>query len=416
MKNPLATSNPRIQNTIPEPNCGKGRTVLIGFGEALSALEVAWNLLDAGFRVAVFVRRGRLGAIRKVKNVKVIEVAAPENQAYQTVDQLLSAVKRVHAEAVLPLDDASVWVCEAASSDLSIPVAGSSATHARLALDKRVQLKAAAEAGFKVPQTQFIESTRDLRNIDSFPLIVKPALAIAEVDGKLYKGPMRVCADYRELEAFVRNLKEDIPMLAQRVLSGIGEGLFGLAGPSGVKKWSSHRRIRMMNPAGSGSSACSSLQITDQPLECAERMLNRVNWRGLFMIELLRDQSNQIWFMELNGRSWGSMALAIRRGFKYPVWAVAQALDSSFEPLSAPSNDQIVCRHLGREIVHILMVLRGGKSAVSTSQYSRLKTIFKVCRVHRYDRWYNWRPGNTPLFVKDTVDTVLGAILRRRSS
>ena len=42
----------------------------------------------------------------------------------------------------------------------------------------------------------------------------------------------------------------------------------------------------------------------------------------MFMLELLRDAAGTPWFMEVNGRPWGSMALAVRRGFDYPVWAV----------------------------------------------------------------------------------------------
>ena len=41
---------------------------------------------------------------------------------------------------------------------------------------------------------------------------------------------------------------------------------------------------------------------------------------------LLRDGEGTAWFMELNGRAWGSMALARRLGHEYPRWAVQAAL------------------------------------------------------------------------------------------
>jgi len=200
-------------------------------------------------------------------------------------------------------------------------------------------------------------------------------------------------------------------MLLQPLLPGTGEGLFGLGGQKGVQKWSAHRRIRMMNPQGSGSSACRSVPITDQPTECGERMLRNANWSGIFMIELLRDSSNKIWFMELNGRSWGSMALALRVGMKYPVWTIMQTLDPSFSPPATPLWESIVCRHLGREIVHVLMVLKGRESAALKVSKSRLKPLFEVCRFNRQDRWYNYRPGNKLLFIEDTVKTVLDSVL-----
>lgn len=409
MNKQALTSYRDVERAKPTAVDGSGGMVLIGFGEALSAPEVAWNLLDAGFRVAAFIRRGRRVPIRHLRNVRLIEVTAPEDHAYETVDQLCNAAEALGADAILPLDDAAIWVCEAASPLLRAPIAGSSGTHARLVLDKRLQLETAADAGFLVPPTLCALSAQDVSHIDSFPVVLKPALAAAEVGGKLCRGPMGFCSDRQELDSFARKLTEDMPMLVQPVLSGTGEGLFGLAVPGGVRGWSAHRRIRMMNPAGSGSSACRSLPITDQPMDCAKTMLKKVNWQGLFMIELLRDQSNQIWFMELNGRPWGSMALALRRGFEYPAWTVMQTLDPSFAPPPEFSSEPITCRHLGREIVHLLMVLRKRNSA--TPMRGRWNAVSEVCRLSRRDRWYNWRPGNTTLFLEDTIGTVLGRIL-----
>ena len=47
----------------------------------------------------------------------------------------------------------------------------------------------------------------------------------------------------------------------------------------------------------------------------------------MFMIELLRDRTGKVWFVELNGRPWGSMALSRRQGFEYPAWHVKLAID-----------------------------------------------------------------------------------------
>jgi hypothetical protein len=412
--NNTSASCPRTPNeTIGQVGC-KGGTVLIGFGESLSAPEVAWDLMDAGFRVAAFIRRGRRAPLRRLKNVTTFEVSPPEDRAQETVDQLLRAVERFHADTVLPLDDASIWVCEAASSEMKVPVAGSSGTHARLILDKRLQLEAAEAAGFKIPETRCVLSIGEALQHDSFPVYIKPALAAAEIDGKLYQAPTAVCAGRRELNAFALKCREDVPMLIQPLITGAGEGLFGQAGPNGVREWSAHRRIRMMNPAGSGSSACRSLPIADHPVECAEKMLRKANWVGLFMIELLRDRSDRIWFMEINGRSWGSMALALRRGFSYPAWTVMQTLDPSYDPPPCSGEELTTCRHLGREIVHLLFVLRARNSAALANGHSGWRAIAEVCRFDSRDHWYNWRPGNTLFFIEDTFDTIFENVLKIR--
>ena len=202
------------------------------------------------------------------------------------------------------------------------------------------------------------------------------------------------------------------PLLAQPLLSGVGEGLFGLAGPDGLMALSAHRRIRMMNPQGSGSSACISIAVDPELSRGAERMLSDTNWRGMFMLEFLRASDGTAWFMELNGRAWGSMALARRAGLEYPAWALRRLKDNRFEPTLAVSGNGRACRHLGRELVHLMMVIRGPKSVGATEWPSRWRTVRDVLRFSRNEHRYNWRPGDRGVFVEDTVRTVANQISR----
>jgi len=79
----------------------------------------------------------------------------------------------------------------------------------------------------------------------------------------------------------------------------------------------------MMDPEGSGSSACTPIAVRPELRDAVALMMARLEWEGLFMVELLGDEAGRAWFMELNGRAWGSMALARRMGLEYPAWAVA---------------------------------------------------------------------------------------------
>lgn len=388
--------------------------ILIGFGEALSAPEVAWDLLDHGFQVSAFTRQGSSPPLRCIKEIKLIEVTPPEKDAWETVEHVKQAVERSRAEAILPLDDAAVWLCDKVSSRTKVPVAGATGEAAHLALDKKIQLDLAREAGFNIPETEYINESHEILKIkQQLPIVVKPVAATTETKGKLQKGPILFCLENEDLKSAANGYGYDGPMIVQRVLSGHGEGIFGLNGPGGVKNWSAHRRVRMMNPLGSGSSACQSMGIVDQPIQPAERMLQKVNWPGMFMIELLRDSSNQLFFMELNGRAWGSMALAVRLGLNYPTWTVMQTLDPSFEPPDASTGNSVLCRHLGREIIHVLSVLKGKKAFKLIPNYSRMRTISEVCRFNRHDRWYNWRPEYSALFWDDTIKTVMGKVVPR---
>jgi predicted ATP-grasp superfamily ATP-dependent carboligase len=206
-------------------------------------------------------------------------------------------------------------------------------------------------------------------------------------------------------------------MLLQQYVCGVGEGLFGLAADDGVLGWSAHRRLRMMNPQGSGSSACTSRDVDDGLKASGERFIALSGWRGLFMIELLRDESGKVWFMELNGRAWGSMALARRLGFEYPAWAVKKIFNPGAQIVLPRSNPQpLVCRHLGRELVHLLFVMRGPKSRALARWPSRWSAVRQFLSFAREERWYNWRANDRKVFFSDAIGTVKGQIFKAKGS
>jgi hypothetical protein len=134
-------------------------------------------------------------------------------------------------------------------------------------------------------------------------------------------------------------------------------------------------------------------------------MLARADWQGMFMVELLRSERTW-WFMELNGRPWGSLALARRLGYEYPAWALARTLDEQAVLPAAPPFAELLCRHLGRELVHLLFVLRGPGSHAGAWP-GRRETLRALLGSERNTAWYNLAPGMSGVFVEDTWRTVV---------
>jgi predicted ATP-grasp superfamily ATP-dependent carboligase len=382
--------------------------VLVGFAGALAAPEAVASLLSAGLRVAAFAQRGSHPALRRDRRVPIAEIAAPAQDAAAAVRELTALAHAIGAVALMPLDDASVWLCDRVACEAGLIVVGPTGARARLALDKRAQVRAALRAGFSVPQTTVCSTREQLLAIDAFPAILRPALAIEERGGRLVRGSGRVCADPGELRKAVATLAGGGPTLVQPWIRGTGEGLFGTAVDGEIVHPSAHRRLRMVNPQGSGSSACVSIAPDREIVQVGARMLREANWNGLFMLELLRGRDGTPWCVELNGRAWGSMALARRLGLEYPAWAAREVLGLGSAPASVSRPQApVVCRHLGREIVHVMSVMRGPRSAALEDWPSRWGTVRAVARVSRGERWYNWSPRHPGVFVDDTVRTVL---------
>jgi hypothetical protein len=387
--------------------------VVIGFAEAFSAPEVVWSLKGCGFSVVAFGRKGSCAALRSSRYASVFDVTPPEQNAASAVQEVLQRVKELlqpgNTQVVLlPLDDAGLWICGELPRNERLITIGGGKAEVGFALDKQQQIQMAREAGFRVPETLTILGHEGVKARGlKFPTFVKPARPMSCRDGRLVKPRFHICSNEAELDSAIRSCRPGEPMLAQQYVAGVGEGLFGLATPRGVLAWSGHRRIRMMNPLGSGASACRSLSPDNRDIAAARTLIERVGWRGPFMIELLRDAEGRIWFMEFNGRVWGSTALARRCGFEYPAWAISEAIGvGSNAPLAFQAGPEVVCRHAGRELMHALFVMRGARGRRTASWPSRWRTLSDLLRFRKAEYWYNWRRDEWRVFVKDFVATI----------
>ena len=394
--------------------------VLIGFAEALPAAEVVFSLLSAGHSVSAFGRSDRL-PLRFLRLSELRVIPAPEVDAVAAADALRTLMQSEMDGAgppdlFLPLDDAGLWIAGAAGLAPEI-VAGAVGMQAEIALDKDRQIKFARAAGLAVPPTLTVggQTPEDHATALPVPAIAKPARAVSVSDGQLEKGETVYLSSAEALHAFLEKDGADAgPWLVQALIAGRGEGLFGFATEHGVVAWSGHTRLRMMNPHGSGSSACAVAEVDPWLRERAEVFIRDIGWRGPFMIEFLRDREGTHWFMELNGRMWGSMALARRQGFEYPAWAVALAEDGSFVPATPPAmQHNLVVRHLGRDILHLLFVLRGPKAVFHQAMWpSFWGSLAAVLRPARASAFYNYDPAFPRYFLRDAAWTVKRVLFR----
>jgi predicted ATP-grasp superfamily ATP-dependent carboligase len=400
-----------------------GCDVLVGFAEAESAPEVVWSLVDAGARVSVFARRGVASPLRHSRHVVCHDITPPEknaNAARVDLERVQRSVGGSGNQAVLfPLDDTALWLCNELSPEPPWILAGPQGRNAELALDKGLQVELARECGFHVPESAVIHTAADAASFAEargLPIILKSSRCVHISDGRRHRSPTWICADQRELDRAVASWGERVPLLAQRYIVGTGEGVFGLGAIDGVRGWSAHRRLRMMNPEGSGSSACVAADVPPELTRSVSAFVQKTGWRGLFMIELLRDTAGRLWFVELNGRPWGSMALARRQGLEYPAWHLNLALDERSDAgRSTTSMPGLVCRHLGRELMHLLFVLRGPRSKALGQWPSFWSSLVSVMAIGRRDGIYNWRRSDPSVFVSDVWYTLQKNLFKARS-
>jgi hypothetical protein len=398
--------------------------VLVGFAESLAAIETIWDLLDVGYEVHALTRVGRRPPIRHDHRVRIIEVRAPEVSVSGCAADVATAAARLGRPPLMPLDDAAVIVMAAvAATDADTVVVGPTSSNAVLATDKRLQIELAERSGIPVPPTVVVDVGSGTMPTFPGPWIVKPAVALDTGADRLSKGSAAYVTTGEELRDDLARRTERV--LVQPVLSGNGVGIFGYAHAGQPGTLSGHERIRMMNPSGSGSSACRSRTPASELSDSVARLLKDCSWEGLFMIELLEDSTGTPWFMELNGRAWGSMALATGRGLHYPSWAVAATTGTATAPTDAPDAPPLTARHVGRELLHLAFVVRGRREVRRRTRLgqpippdlagypSTPAAMRAVLGVSRPTQFYNLRRRHLRVFVADVWQTLRSVVPRR---
>jgi hypothetical protein len=384
---------------------------LIGFAESWATPEVCFSLHATRARIVCFCRRNARAKFARLKFVEYYPVNAPESDLNRAVDDVEALIARFQPEAIIPCEDAALLVL-AKLNGLGRDCLAPPAEACQFALDKWAQLDAARASGFAVMRTQLVESEGDVARFPIRPAILKPRNALDIRGAGIGKGRSFVIED-DDLPREARTALTQRTYLVQEYKVGVGEGVFGIARSGKVYAGFGHRRLRMVNPAGSGSSACVSREPDAEELRAAEALVRRVAWQGPFMVELLRDFSGRAWFMEFNGRFWGSLALARRCGLDMPRLACELArgrnpeIPSQIEPGFA--------RHLGQDLIHFLFVLRGPRGDARTHKWpGRISTLKAILSPHRLSSFYNYDPSEPFFFVKDAAITVTNHIMRRK--
>ncbi len=185
----------------------------------------------------------------------------------------------------------------------------------------------AIELGIPTPRTVRVSSIEELRRVGAdhpLPLVLKPSRSRYLARNQVFSTSVSIIRTKADLKRAIDLALwlEDIPGLVQEFIPGSGAGVFALADGREVVAWFAHKRIREKPPSG-GVSVLSESASTNSDLKAhSERLLKSVNWFGPAMIEYRVSNEGVPYLMEVNGRFWGSLQLAIDCGIDFPALAI----------------------------------------------------------------------------------------------
>ena len=259
--------------------------------------------------------------------------------------------------------------------------------------DKQRVLDAASARGLAVPRQVVLRNPRDAEHLDQstlqFPLVLKPSRSVAASDDRQLKLGVVHCRDSEALTAELTKLPATAyPLLLQQRIVGPGVGVFLLMWDGEVIATFSHRRIREKPPAGGVSVYRESVLADPTLVEKSRQLLDHFEWQGVAMVEFKLDEATGTpYIMEINGRFWGSLQLAIDAGVDFPSLLIARALGQN---ASAAPDYKIGIRSKWEwgEVDHFLARLRRNDKELSLPPGfpGRLSSVLRLL--------VPWRPGD----------------------
>ena len=300
------------------------RCIVVTDGEQRSALALTRSLGQRGHRVVVCAARqpSLAGASRYAAQQVVVPSSLSDPSAF--AGAVADLVKRESADVLIPVSEASLLSVLPRSDSLLPCIVPFPASKSFIEIcDKSLVLAGAKRHGIRVPSQHILPSRSDLARIDSdlqFPVVVKPARSVADAGSHRFKSGAAHARDRAKLNSILAGIPDEAyPVLIQERVIGSGIGVFVLLWDGELRAAFAHRRLREKPPSGGVSVLSESVALDPDLLARSVALLRDFDWRGVAMVEYKLDEKTGVpYLMEVNGRFWGSLQLAIDAGVDFP--------------------------------------------------------------------------------------------------
>lgn len=382
--------------------------VLVTDGHLRPALAVVRSLGRAGYRPYVCSPRRRSLAGSSRYALADGQVPDPLSHPEALAEAVEALVRRWSVSLLLPISEEALSVLLSRGNRLrgtDVPFPPYDVF--QKASDKRYVLALAESLGIATPEQVVVDDRDSLDGVQQelppFPLVVKPARSVAGEGAERRKFGVTYAASRPELDRIIESLPSGaFPVLLQRRIEGPGTGVFFLIWESAVLALFAHRRVREKPPSGGVSVCAESVTADPSIVEQSRTLLAALNWRGPAMVEFKQESATgRYYLMEINGRFWGSLQLAIDAGVDFPRLLVAASLGESPTPVTAYPTG-VRRRWWWGEVDHLLARLRGEEDPNGGG--GRLKALRTFILPGRGTRHEVLRLDDPWPFVRESVD------------
>lgn len=341
-------------------------TILITDAGRGSAIAFIRSLGRRGWRIIAADSDPHSLGFRSRYTSEHVVYPAPGTAPRELVATLLQTARERRVDLLIPVtDDVILPLTEAAAQFAGIcKLAMPDRDRLDVVTNKLRTLDLAERLSVPVPRTRLITTAQEARDVGpafGWPVVLKPQAS-------------RLYLDHRAVDMFEVSYAENLngllkqmarfeghcPVLLQEYYPGVGHGVELLLYEGKPLAAFQHKRLHEVPITGGASSFRESVPLDPTMYDYSVRLLEVLKWTGLAMVEF-KVGSEGARLMEINGRIWGSLPLAVLSGVDFPGRMAELYL---YGPPARSEVDThykvgVRARNLERDIVWVISVLLG---------------------------------------------------------
>ena len=341
-------------------------TVLVTDAGRGSAITIIRSLGRAGWRVVAADFDPRSPGFTSRHVDETVRYPPPGSPPEAVVDALAGAARAHGVDLLVPVtDDTLLPVSERRDRfpvACHLAVADPSAIAAVTSKDATFDL--ARKLGVPLPRTvratgaaEALAAAEEL----GWPVVLKPEVSLAHGgEGAGRRFEVAYAGGPEDLVERMATFEGRTAVLVQELWQGEGHGVELLLHEGRPLAAFQHRRLREVPVTGGASALRESVALDPVLYGWSADLLGELGWTGLAMVEFKVGPRGAC-LMEINGRIWGSLPLAVRAGMDFPARLARLHLEGPPPPGPPETGYEIGVRsrNLGLELAWIGSVLRG---------------------------------------------------------
>ena len=288
-----------------------------------SAIAVIRSLGRRGFHVIAADAETRSPGFYSRYASERLHYPPPHTAPDEALEALVTAARERRVDLLVPVTDETLLPLAEARErfagicTLAIPEPAA----LKAVADKLATLELASRLGIPIPRTITVttaaEAAENVARL-SWPVVLKPhSSRVYRPGGSIEAFEVAYAADPQELAKRIAPFEGHCPVLLQEYVRGEGHGVELLLDRGRLLAAFQHRRLREVPVTGGASSFRESVPLDPVLYSHSVRLLSALRWTGLAMVEF-RVGAEGPKLMEVNGRIWGSLPLAVKSGIDFP--------------------------------------------------------------------------------------------------